>query len=88
MQSYSYDAIKKMADQVHEFEVTMTCSGCSGAVERVLGRKKDKGKARYHDRLLMDYMTMSKFGQLYIMPARHERQLKPKSCGCTITAVD
>ena len=56
-----------MADQVHEFEVTMTCSGCSGAVERVLGRKKDKGKAkaRYHDHLLMDYMTMSKFGQLY-----------------------
>ena len=22
----------------------MTCSGCSGAVERVLGRMKDKGK--------------------------------------------
>ena len=35
---------EKMADQVHEFQVTMTCSGCSGAVERVLGRMKDKGK--------------------------------------------
>ena len=24
--------------QVHEFNVTMTCEGCSGAVKRVLGK--------------------------------------------------
>ncbi|XP_015509663.1 copper transport protein ATOX1 [Neodiprion virginianus] len=28
-----------MGSQVHEFNVEMTCSGCSGAVERVLGNK-------------------------------------------------
>ncbi|KAF7264913.1 hypothetical protein GWI33_021929 [Rhynchophorus ferrugineus] len=28
--------------QVHEFKVAMTCEGCSGAVERVLGKHKDK----------------------------------------------
>ncbi|TMW50496.1 hypothetical protein DOY81_004424, partial [Sarcophaga bullata] len=27
---------------VHEFKVEMTCSGCSGAVERVLGKLGDK----------------------------------------------
>ncbi|CAD7081200.1 unnamed protein product [Hermetia illucens] len=27
---------------VHEFNVEMTCEGCSGAVERVLGRLGDK----------------------------------------------
>ncbi|KAG5898620.1 hypothetical protein JTB14_020996 [Gonioctena quinquepunctata] len=29
--------------KVHEYKVTMTCEGCSGAVERVLGKLKDKG---------------------------------------------
>ncbi|XP_056639082.1 uncharacterized protein LOC130894655 [Diorhabda carinulata] len=29
--------------KVHEFNVTMTCDGCSGAVERVLGKLKGKG---------------------------------------------
>ncbi|XP_018565231.1 metal homeostasis factor ATX1 [Anoplophora glabripennis] len=29
--------------KVHEFKVTMTCEGCSGAVERVLGKLKGKG---------------------------------------------
>ncbi|CAB3379601.1 Hypothetical predicted protein [Cloeon dipterum] len=29
--------------KVHEFTVEMTCEGCSGAVERVLGKLKDKG---------------------------------------------
>lgn len=24
--------------QIHEFKVEMTCTGCSGAVERVLGK--------------------------------------------------
>ncbi|XP_055319369.1 copper transport protein ATOX1 [Sitodiplosis mosellana] len=28
--------------QVHEFSVEMTCSGCSGAVEKVLGKLGDK----------------------------------------------
>jgi len=28
--------------QVHEYKVAMTCEGCSGAVERVLGKHKDK----------------------------------------------
>jgi len=28
--------------QVHEFKVEMTCEGCSGAVERVLGKLKGK----------------------------------------------
>jgi len=28
-----------MASQVYEFDVAMTCEGCSGAVERVLGKK-------------------------------------------------
>jgi copper chaperone len=32
--------------QVFEFNVVMTCSGCSGAVERVLGRMKDKGVSK------------------------------------------
>ncbi|XP_075161505.1 antioxidant 1 copper chaperone [Haematobia irritans] len=27
---------------VHEFKVEMTCSGCSGAVEKVLGKLGDK----------------------------------------------
>lgn len=31
------------AAQVLEFEVAMTCEGCSGAIERILGRMKDKG---------------------------------------------
>ncbi|XP_055619437.1 copper transport protein ATOX1 [Toxorhynchites rutilus septentrionalis] len=26
----------------HEFKVEMTCTGCSGAVERVLGKLKEK----------------------------------------------
>lgn len=26
--------------KVHEYKVTMTCEGCSGAVERVLGKLK------------------------------------------------
>lgn len=29
--------------QTHIFNVEMTCEGCSGAVERVLNRLKDKG---------------------------------------------
>ncbi|XP_065333262.1 uncharacterized protein Atox1 [Cloeon dipterum] len=29
--------------KVHEFTVVMTCEGCSGAVEKVLGKLKDKG---------------------------------------------
>lgn len=28
--------------QVHEFKVAMTCESCSGAVERVLNKHKDK----------------------------------------------
>ncbi|KAJ8984468.1 hypothetical protein NQ317_012534 [Molorchus minor] len=33
-----------MADfKVHEFKVGMTCEGCSGAVNKVLGKMKDKG---------------------------------------------
>ncbi|ENN77039.1 hypothetical protein HUJ04_011538 [Dendroctonus ponderosae] len=28
--------------QVHEYKVAMTCEGCSGAVERVLNKQKDK----------------------------------------------
>ncbi|XP_031622689.1 copper transport protein ATOX1 homolog [Contarinia nasturtii] len=28
--------------QVYEFSVEMTCSGCSGAVEKVLGKLGDK----------------------------------------------
>ncbi|XP_017782886.1 PREDICTED: metal homeostasis factor ATX1 [Nicrophorus vespilloides] len=31
------------AIQTHEFKVTMTCEGCSGAVERVLSKYKGKG---------------------------------------------
>lgn len=34
--------------QVHEFKVEMTCSGCSGAVERVLG-KLGKGNESIYD---------------------------------------
>uniref|UniRef100_A0A0K8TSS1 Copper transport protein ATOX1 n=1 Tax=Tabanus bromius TaxID=304241 RepID=A0A0K8TSS1_TABBR len=30
---------------VHEFKVEMTCTGCSGAVERVLGKLGDKVKS-------------------------------------------
>lgn len=33
-----------MADHTYKFNVTMTCGGCSGAVERVL--KKLDGKHR------------------------------------------
>ncbi|KAJ3630156.1 hypothetical protein MTP99_011364 [Tenebrio molitor] len=29
--------------QVHVYKVAMTCEGCSGAVERVLNKLKDKG---------------------------------------------
>ncbi|CAG9832633.1 unnamed protein product [Diabrotica balteata] len=29
--------------KVHEFNVKITCDGCSGAVERVLNKLKDKG---------------------------------------------
>ncbi|KAJ8949799.1 hypothetical protein NQ318_000497 [Aromia moschata] len=29
--------------KVLEFKVTMTCEGCSGAVNKVLGKMKDKG---------------------------------------------
>lgn len=29
--------------QVHEFHVEMTCEGCSGAVQRVLGKLADQG---------------------------------------------
>ncbi|XP_006818931.1 copper transport protein ATOX1-like [Saccoglossus kowalevskii] len=33
-----------MASQKHEFQVEMTCEGCSGAVTRVLNKlKPDKG---------------------------------------------
>ncbi|XP_054713865.1 copper transport protein ATOX1-like [Uloborus diversus] len=32
-----------MASQVHEFSVEMTCEGCSGAVNRVLGKLKGSG---------------------------------------------
>ncbi|KAG0434269.1 hypothetical protein HPB47_019226 [Ixodes persulcatus] len=32
-----------MASQVHEFEVEMTCEGCSGAVQRVLGKLEGQG---------------------------------------------
>ncbi|XP_050038942.1 copper transport protein ATOX1 [Dermacentor andersoni] len=32
-----------MASQVHEFHVEMTCEGCSGAVQRVLGKLADQG---------------------------------------------
>ncbi|XP_011307711.1 copper transport protein ATOX1 [Fopius arisanus] len=28
-----------MATKIHEFNVEMTCEGCSGAVKRVLGNK-------------------------------------------------
>ncbi|XP_053684935.1 copper transport protein ATOX1 [Sabethes cyaneus] len=31
-----------MATPTHEFKVEMTCTGCSGAVERVLGKLKEK----------------------------------------------
>ncbi|XP_075545319.1 antioxidant 1 copper chaperone [Dermacentor variabilis] len=34
---------QKMASQVHEFHVEMTCEGCSGAVQRVLGKLADQG---------------------------------------------
>ncbi|XP_071034156.1 copper transport protein ATOX1 [Parasteatoda tepidariorum] len=29
--------------QIHEFSVNMTCEGCSGAVNRVLGKLKGNG---------------------------------------------
>ncbi|KAG8189473.1 hypothetical protein JTE90_018125 [Oedothorax gibbosus] len=32
-----------MSSQVHEFKVEMTCEGCSGAVNRILGRLKGTG---------------------------------------------
>ncbi|XP_046394875.1 copper transport protein ATOX1 [Ischnura elegans] len=32
-----------MPRQIHEFNVAMTCEGCSGAVERVLGKLKGQG---------------------------------------------
>uniref|UniRef100_V5IJY6 Copper transport protein ATOX1 n=1 Tax=Ixodes ricinus TaxID=34613 RepID=V5IJY6_IXORI len=32
-----------MASQVHEFEVEMTCEGCSGAVQRVLEKLEGQG---------------------------------------------
>ncbi|KAJ1524189.1 hypothetical protein ONE63_010712 [Megalurothrips usitatus] len=32
-----------MSAQIHEFKVAMTCEGCSGAVERVLGKLKGQG---------------------------------------------
>ncbi|EAT45611.1 AAEL003136-PA [Aedes aegypti] len=31
-----------MTTPTHEFKVEMTCTGCSGAVERVLGKLKEK----------------------------------------------
>ncbi|XP_037569257.1 uncharacterized protein LOC119450000 isoform X2 [Dermacentor silvarum] len=34
---------QNMASQVHEFHVEMTCEGCSGAVQRVLGKLADQG---------------------------------------------
>lgn len=30
-----------MSTQIHEFQVEMTCEGCSGAVKRVLGKLGD-----------------------------------------------
>ncbi|XP_045480624.1 copper transport protein ATOX1 [Harmonia axyridis] len=36
-------AYEMAAVQVHEYNVKMTCEGCSGAVERVLGKLRDKG---------------------------------------------
>lgn len=36
MHIYSFTYIIYL--KVHEFKVEMTCSGCSGAVERVLGK--------------------------------------------------
>ncbi|XP_077558210.1 antioxidant 1 copper chaperone [Haemaphysalis longicornis] len=32
-----------MESQVHEFQVEMTCEGCSGAVKRVLGKLEGQG---------------------------------------------
>lgn len=32
-----------MPSKVHQFKVEMTCEGCSGAVQRVLGKLIDKG---------------------------------------------
>lgn len=32
-----------MAAKVHKFKVEMACEGCSGAVERVLGKYKGQG---------------------------------------------
>lgn len=32
-----------MATKVHKFKVEMSCEGCSGAVERVLGKYKGQG---------------------------------------------
>ncbi|CAM1329662.1 Uncharacterised protein g10079 [Pycnogonum litorale] len=32
-----------MASKIYEFEVEMTCEGCSGAVNRVLGKHQGNG---------------------------------------------
>ncbi|CAE6420288.1 unnamed protein product [Rhizoctonia solani] len=32
-----------MSEQTHKFNVVMTCSGCSGAIERVLKKTKETG---------------------------------------------
>ncbi|CEL51568.1 Metal homeostasis factor ATX1 OS=Saccharomyces cerevisiae (strain ATCC 204508 / S288c) GN=ATX1 PE=1 SV=1 [Rhizoctonia solani AG-1 IB] len=32
-----------MSEQTYKFNVVMTCSGCSGAIDRVLKRTKDAG---------------------------------------------
>ncbi|KAJ1309511.1 hypothetical protein OPQ81_006285 [Rhizoctonia solani] len=32
-----------MSEQTYKFNVVMTCSGCSGAIDRVLKKAKDSG---------------------------------------------
>ncbi|XP_037936483.1 copper transport protein ATOX1 [Teleopsis dalmanni] len=42
LQSQASGGSRSSKMPVHEFKVEMTCSGCSGAVERVLGKLGDK----------------------------------------------
>ncbi|KAK2715506.1 hypothetical protein QYM36_010196 [Artemia franciscana] len=39
----AYILKQRYALEIHEFKVAMSCEGCSGAVERVLGKLKGQG---------------------------------------------
>lgn len=49
--------------QVHEYNVAMSCSGCSGAVQRVLGRLQEVEKVEIDMEKQKVYVTSSLTGE-------------------------